>query len=64
MEMERDELAQLLKSWRKREGLSVVEAGAILDLSKRTIEGIEQGRGFGHAQIMKLALKALIDGKN
>lgn len=62
-EDEKDELAQTVKAWRKRNGLGVVEAGEILGLSWRTIQGIEQGRGFGHPKIIKLAMKALTDGE-
>jgi transcriptional regulator with XRE-family HTH domain len=36
--------------------LNTEEAGARLGLSPRTIEGIEQGRGFSNANLLVLAL--------
>jgi DNA-binding XRE family transcriptional regulator len=53
--MKRD-LAGLMKEWRHRAMLNTEEAGARLGLSPRTIEGIEQGRGFSNANLLVLAL--------
>lgn len=49
-------LAKLMRQWRNEQGLSVAQAGAELDLSPRTIEGIEQGKGFAAGRVLELAL--------
>lgn len=53
------ELARMLRSWRVYAGLNTQEAGDWLGLSARTIEGIEQGRGFGTPRVLAWALVAL-----
>jgi len=50
------ELAELMRNWRRGTGMNTVEAGAKLGLSARTIEGIEQRRGFSHPNLLVLAL--------
>jgi DNA-binding XRE family transcriptional regulator len=53
-------LAKLMRQWRQECGLSVSEAGDILGLSPRTIEGIEQERGFAAGRVLEIALLSLI----
>jgi DNA-binding XRE family transcriptional regulator len=50
------ELAELMKNWRQSARINAREAGARLGLSARTIEGIEQGRGFSHPNLLVMAL--------
>lgn len=45
-------LARKLREWRARTGLSRTEAEAVLGISARTIEGIENGRGFTYAHLL------------
>lgn len=52
-------LADHLRSWRKQAGLSTREAGELLGLSARTVEGIEQGRRYGAEPMLRLALDRL-----
>jgi transcriptional regulator with XRE-family HTH domain len=52
-------LAEALKDWRKARGLSAKDAATALDMSPRTVEGIEQGRPFRYEKILRLAMKAL-----
>lgn len=47
-----DKLADLMKDWRKRLKISVDTAADLLDMSKRTINGIEQGRGFSFGLLL------------
>lgn len=57
-------LAEELKAWRRGnapEGTYLFEASRaaqMLGLSRRTYEGIEQGRGFRYPQLLRLALQA------
>lgn len=51
-----DELARTVKEWRQKTPAG--EAAEKLGLSKRTLEGIEQGRGFRYPQLLLLAMKA------
>lgn len=57
------ELAGKLREWRARAGLSQAKAAAALEMSKKTYEGIEQGRPFTYAGLMLLAIEAL-EGRN
>lgn len=50
------ELAEIVKKWRSAADLTTSRAGQILGLSGRTIENIEQGRGFGHSKLLILAI--------
>jgi DNA-binding XRE family transcriptional regulator len=53
-------LAKLMRQWRAAKGLSVTDAGDALGLSARTIEGIEQGRGFNAPRVLEIALTCLL----
>lgn len=52
------ELAELCKKWRAKAEMPISRAAQILGMSKRTYEGIEQGRGFGYSKLLALAIKA------
>lgn len=51
-------LAETLKEWRAGLGLSAAEAAGRLEISQRTLEGIEQGRPFRYEKILRLALNS------
>ena len=51
-------LADALKEWRAARGLSAVAAAERLEISVRTLEGIEQGRPFRYEKILRLALES------
>lgn len=55
-----DELAGLLKEWRNgiQPPISLDLAEQMLDIPRRTLEGIEQGRGFRYPKLLVLALLA------
>lgn len=55
-ERERIELANLVKTWRGEH--SVRAAADMLGVPARTLEGVEQGRGFRYAKMLALALRA------
>ena len=52
------ELAELVKSWRSKAGINTATASDLLGLPVRTIEGIEQGRGFKYSKLLVLAIEA------
>jgi transcriptional regulator with XRE-family HTH domain len=52
-------LAERMRKERKRRGINSAAMGALLDLSGRTVEGIEQGREFATPTVLMLALVAL-----
>jgi DNA-binding XRE family transcriptional regulator len=56
-----DELAKLLKAWRAAADIPASRAAQILGIPERTIEGIEQGRGFRYGKLLILALMAFSD---
>lgn len=51
-------LAQCVRDWRSARGMSAASAAEELGISRRTLEGIEQGRPFRYEKILRLALKA------
>lgn len=51
-------LAAQLKAWRGK-ALSQRAAAERLGISKRTLEGIEQGRGFAYPSLLLLALRTI-----
>lgn len=52
------ELAAAVKAFRAREGCNVARAAELLGIPARTIEGIEQGRGYRHPMLILLALRS------
>lgn len=58
---ERDnaELAMLFRDWRAKADMPASRAAQLLGMSKRTYEGIEQGRGFRYPTLLILALRAI-----
>lgn len=53
-------IAPEMRSWRKRLGIKTArEAGELLGISKRTIEGIEQGKSFSMPLLLGLAMKQI-----
>lgn len=55
-EMDPAELAGAVKNWRG--SMSSKSAASALGLSPRTLEGVEQGRGFRYPRLLMLALSA------
>lgn len=51
-------LSDTLKAWRAARGLSASAAANALEISVRTLEGIEQGRPFRYEKILRLALES------
>lgn len=51
-------LADVVKEWRAARGLSAAHAAQALEISPRTLEGIEQGRPFRYEKILRLALNS------
>lgn len=56
---EAEALATRLKAFRANGNLPLSRLAQILGMSKRTLENIEQGRGFSHSRLLLLALAAL-----
>ena len=50
-------LSDIVRRFRRDHGLNTKQAGAVLGISARTIENIEQGRAFGHEHLLRLAIK-------
>lgn len=51
-------LAQTIQYWRASRDLSAAQAAELLEISVRTLEGIEQGRPFRYEKILRLALNS------
>ncbi|MFA1622832.1 XRE family transcriptional regulator [Rhizobium mongolense] len=54
---EKQKLAAEVKVWRGRS--TSKEAAAALGIPPRTLEGIEQGRGFSYPGLLRLGMRAL-----
>lgn len=54
-----EHLAARLREWRKLYGLSLKELSAMTDISARTLEGIEQGRGFRYPNLITHAMRGI-----
>ena len=50
-------LSDTVKTWRASRDLSAPQAAIVLEISVRTLEGIEQGRPFKYEKILRLALE-------
>lgn len=50
--------AKMCRDWRTSAGLTAARAAEVLGIPKRTLENIEQGRGFPYPQLLALALQA------
>lgn len=55
---ERADLARLTRSFVEETGLPVSRVAQMLGMSKRTLEGILQGRGFNYPLMLSLAIQA------
>lgn len=55
-------LAAEFKAWRA--GTPLADVARWLGMSKRTLEGIEQGRGFAYPALLRLAMNAMDGGAN
>lgn len=55
-----DELARMMRGLRWLRELSTDETADLLGISRRTVEGIEQGRGFNAPAVLALAIEALV----
>lgn len=54
---EREKLALEVKAWRIEAGFTAEAAAKLLGIPKRTFEGIEQGRGFPYALLLRVAME-------
>jgi DNA-binding transcriptional regulator YiaG len=52
------EVAELLKAWREAANLPQSRAAQMLDVSVRTLQGWEAGRGMPYPKLLALALEA------
>ncbi len=48
-----------VRTWRTSEGLTIRQAGEALGIPHRTVEHIEQARGFRYPRLLMLALETL-----
>ncbi|CCV08649.1 hypothetical protein MESS2_770024 [Mesorhizobium metallidurans STM 2683] len=55
---ENEKLAQEVKAWRGKEGLTAEAAAKVLGIPKRTFEGMEQGRGFPYPVLLRVAMES------
>ncbi|NKK88737.1 XRE family transcriptional regulator [Rhizobium leguminosarum bv. viciae] len=53
---EKADLAKALRTWRG--DMTMKQAAELIGIPARTLEGIEQGRGFSYPQMLKIAMKA------
>ena len=54
---ENAELAALVKAWRGK--VTAREAAGVLGISPRTLNGVEQGRGFNYPTLLRIAMEAV-----
>jgi len=55
---ENEKLAQEVKAWRAKGGITAEAAAKVLGIPKRTFEGIEQGRGFPYPVLLRVAMES------
>jgi DNA-binding XRE family transcriptional regulator len=53
-----EKLAQEVKAWRAKGGITAEAAAKVLGIPKRTFEGIEQGRGFPYPVLLRVAMES------
>lgn len=51
--------AKAMRAFRDKHDFNTAEAAAVLGVPQRTIEGIEQGRGFRYPRLLELVLRRL-----
>ncbi|RVJ02420.1 XRE family transcriptional regulator [Sinorhizobium meliloti] len=56
------DLAKKIKEWRGK--MPAREAAEVLGIPKRTLDGIEQGRGFRYPRLLEIAMAAARKGEN
>lgn len=49
-------LAAEIRAWRKHMGMTVKDAADLLGMSKRTLEGVEAGRGFSYPALLRFRI--------
>lgn len=54
------DLAKKIKEWRGK--MPAREAAEVLGIPKRTLDGIEQGRGFRYPRLLEIAMAASAQG--
>jgi hypothetical protein len=60
--MTADDLAAQVKAWRGK--VPAREAAEALGISPRTLQGVEQGRGFNYPRLLQIAMRAVkLEGK-
>jgi transcriptional regulator with XRE-family HTH domain len=52
------QLAAAVKAWRERRQYTAEQAAEVLGMPVRTLNGIEQGRGFRYVKMLILAIGA------
>jgi hypothetical protein len=57
--IEPNDLAAQVKAWRGK--VPAREAADVLGISLRTLQGVEQGRGFNYPTLLLIALEATKD---
>lgn len=50
-------LSDEIRAWRKSQGMTVKDAADVLGMSKRTLEGIEAGRGFSYPALLRYRIR-------
>ncbi|ESX80659.1 helix-turn-helix domain-containing protein [Mesorhizobium sp. M0142] len=53
-----EKLAREVKAWRAKGGFTAESAANVLGIPKRTLEGIEQGRGFPYPVLLRVAIES------
>ena len=59
MTIDNKTLATCVKDWRQQRQVSVADAAKAFGMSKRTLEGIEQGRGVQYPKMFLIAMKVI-----
>ena len=59
MNIDNKTLATCVKDWRQQHQVSVADAAKAFGMSRRTLEGIEQGRGVQYPKMFLIAMKVI-----